>query len=102
MCPDPEEPDGGRGGVTSGLRGRRCSSSPRRPHRGGRAQVEAHRHPCTFGMTLQVEKFRQFWVLELVMLLSTKGADGPKNPVHAARGSSQRPLYTHKPRQKVG
>lgn len=53
-------------------------------------------------MTLQVEKFRQFWVLELVMLLSTKGADGPKNPVHAARGSSQRPLYTHKPRQKVG
>ena len=48
MCPDPEKPDGGRGGVTSGLRWRRCSSPPRRPHEGARAQVEAHGNPWHF------------------------------------------------------
>lgn len=58
--------------------------------------------PGTSRMTLQLEKFRAFWVLELAMLLSTKGADRPKNPVPAAWRSSQRPLYAHKPRQKVG
>lgn len=81
--------------------GRRCPS-PRRPHPGWSGPSGSTSSPLHFRDDSAGGEIRAVLGSGANDAPFNKGADGPKNPVHAARGSSQSPLYTHKPRQKVG